>query len=193
MSFQGTYAVADLDLENTYNKVGESKEITGRSDISKGTFFFWLNIDREKVRVQISKNCVNIWHSEESYVDGAFEKLNPLIVNADGEKCEHWVLTNKQRIGSTSMATSLTEEVGLSPKIEEADYDDVTGHIEALQNEENPDVLEFRIGKIVKAARSKRITHIHEVLPFFEIALKDAKYQHAKLLRGTNRYAYRNT
>jgi len=116
MSFQATYSVYGLDLRNTYNKLRQSKDVTGGLDITKGTVPFWLNINSEKVKVQITRRgCVNIWHREQAYIHRAVEKLKPLAVNAEGEICKVWLPTNLQKIGSTRIASGPTEE-GVSPK-----------------------------------------------------------------------------
>jgi len=182
MSFQGTYVVADLDLAKTYENLGKFSNIISKcSDIVKGNFDFLLNIDEEEAHVQISKGSVNIWHSKEYYVYEAAEKLKPLVINADGEKCKGWILKYMQKIGSSKISRSLTEEVGLPAKVEEADYDEVFIHVQAMKKVEDPDVLLFRLKRLDKLARSKRIAHL-PIVPFFEEALKDLKYQQKKVL-----------
>ncbi len=145
MSFQATYSVYGLDFENTYGKLRESEHVTGGLEVTKGTVPFWLNINNEKVKVQITnKGCVNIWHRERTYIDRAVEELKPLTVNRKGEQCEDWVLVNMQIIGSTRIATPLTEEIVRSgtvyppvPKVTEAkpqaDKNTILEHIQKIE------------------------------------------------------------
>jgi hypothetical protein len=117
LSFQATYAVYDLNFDKTYEKLQDSKDVSGLLDISRGTFSFWVNIDKLKVRVQITNNGnVNIWHSEKFYINKAAEKLKTLIVVADGEICQILLLTNLQKIGSTKIACPVNEEVRIDTR-----------------------------------------------------------------------------
>ena len=112
MSFQAIYSVYGSDLRNTYDKLMHSEKVTGGLDIVKGTASFWLNINSEKVKVQISnKGCINLWHSEREYLDIAVEALKHLVVDIKGEKCEDWVLMRLQSLGSRAIALPLAGEV----------------------------------------------------------------------------------
>ena len=114
MGLQATFGVCDLDFDKTYEKLREFNDVSSVSEISKGSFEFWLKIDSVRVKVQITnKGNMNMWHSEMVYIDKAIEKMKLLTVLVDGKKCEDLLLTNMQRIGSTKIASSITESVDI--------------------------------------------------------------------------------
>jgi len=67
--------------------------------------------------------------------------------------------------------------------VEEADEKEVLQHLEVLNKEENPEVLQFRIGRLSHIAGPKRIAHIPNILNFCEDALQNPKYQDKGVLK----------
>ena len=184
MSYQATYAVYGLDLRKNYNELEKSKDVKNITNINKGTFSFFLIVNKVPVRVQIANDSLNIWHKKTTNIGTIEEKLKSLVVNANGERCDSWLRTRYQKIGSTPLASPLTEEIDFSTKIEEADPEDVKLLLDALERHKDSLVLEFDIKNLSNLANNKGIAHIPNVLPFLENALKDTKFQDAKLLKG---------
>lgn len=67
-------------------------------------------------------------------------------------------------------------------KVEAASPSEVTSHLDVLEKAKVPDVLLFRLGKLDKLARSKRIAHHPIVLTFLENALNNPKYREKRIL-----------
>ena len=173
MAFQGTYAVADLDLDNTYETSRKCKDVTGCSDISRGTFSFWFKVDKDKIKVQISRDHVNIWHKNENYIDKTFQNLKFLIVKANGKKCEHFVLQKMQRIGSTSTATELTTDVDLPIKLENAEGDFVQQCVKIINNTESKDLLHSRLDQLHMSSWRERLGIYEELFSCLEGCLEN--------------------
>jgi len=108
MAIQATYVVYDLDDKRTHGKLEASKDVEGFNSDDKRNMSFWLDVDKEKVRVQIFTNgTVNLWHRDENCIGKAVEKLKAFTVNRQGEECRRWELTNMQRIGAAQLAIKL--------------------------------------------------------------------------------------
>ncbi|MFH0897458.1 MAG: hypothetical protein V1850_05370 [Candidatus Bathyarchaeota archaeon] len=190
MSIQVTYAIDGLDLQKTYDNLWESKLITGL-DSTKGTASLWLGINGESVKVQISnKGVVNIWHKEQTHIDGAVEKLKSLVINSEGGICKDWVLTNAQKIGSTRIASPLTEEVSAEERIrekkplassEEADPKEVSDCILKLNKTEDEDLIKIRIEDLKRLCDGKRVAPLPNVLNFLDNSLLNPKFRNPEI------------
>jgi len=119
MAIQATYAVYGLDLDKTYEKLRASKDCGEiYIDRDKNTMSFWVEVDNEKVNVQISaKGAVNLWHRDENCIGKVVEKLKALTVNSEGEECREWQLRRMQKIGAKELATEF--DPLLKPRVKE--------------------------------------------------------------------------
>jgi hypothetical protein len=132
MSYQATYSVyPQIDFKKTYERLEKSQCVRGGFELFQGILPFWLEVEGELVKVEISskkgKSTVNIWHENRDYIVKATEKLKTLILNGGGKPCKKWLLVNLQKIGAEKVALPITEGelpkhlielVGLQRKLE---------------------------------------------------------------------------
>jgi hypothetical protein len=117
MGLQAVYSVYGLDYKKTYNHLFAVQDVEKLSEPAeaKGTFDFWLSIDEEKIKVQISnKGTVNLWHDDRACIDKAVRRLREFVVDSESKECKHWIYRNFFRIGYEDKRHLLQKDETLS-------------------------------------------------------------------------------
>lgn len=147
----------------------QSQEITD-TDEWTGKFTFYLK-NAKYVAFQITtKGKLSITYPEGENYNDFLPQIKPLLVKKGGTQAEIlYVIRNPDE----------TKQV----LVEEADPKEVLDHLRILNEQEKPEVLQFRLGLLSSLAGPKRIAHIPNVLEFCEDALQDPKYQDKRVLK----------